>query len=292
MIGSALASLAAQNDIQVFALARRNSSKTKNIAAHPNITIMECDLDELQHLSLDQPCDAFFHLAWQSVGAQDRNNIDAQLQNVAYTLDAVRLAKRLECNVFVGAGSQAEYGRVEGTLNANTPISPENGYGIAKYTAGKMSRILCEQLSIRHTWARILSIYGPGDNATSMMMYCIYALLKGEVPQVTKCEQQWDYLHCKDAARALLAVAERGKDGRVYPIGSGKQQEMRWFIETLKDSIDPMLTVGYGQRAYNDNQVMRLCADIAQLEQDTGFRPEISFEEGIENTIAWCKEQI
>ena len=52
---------------------------------------------------------------------------------------------KLGCYKFIGAGSQAEYGRVEGKLTALTLTFPENGYGIAKLCAGQMSRILCEQ---------------------------------------------------------------------------------------------------------------------------------------------------
>ena len=56
-------------------------------------------------------------------------------------MDAVNLAHRLGCEFFIGAGSQAEYGRVEGKLNAQVPTNPENGYGMAKLCAGQMSRV-------------------------------------------------------------------------------------------------------------------------------------------------------
>lgn len=99
--------------------------------------------------------------------------MQGQLQNIQYTLDAVELASRIGCKKFVGAGSQAEYGRVEGVLSASTPVFPENGYGIAKLCAGQMSRILCEQKQIEHIWTRILSIYGPYDGENTMIMSSI-----------------------------------------------------------------------------------------------------------------------
>ena len=48
-----------------------------------------------------------------------------QEPNIQYTMDAVCLAKRLGCKLFVGAGSQAEYGRVDGKIGSNTPVNPE-----------------------------------------------------------------------------------------------------------------------------------------------------------------------
>lgn len=92
-------------------------------------------------VELDDSCDAFFHLAWTGTVGAARNDMFQQNKNVEYALEAVELAASLGCKIFVGAGSQAEYGRVEGKLCADTPVFPENGYGIAKLCAGQMTRI-------------------------------------------------------------------------------------------------------------------------------------------------------
>lgn len=86
-----------------------------------------------------------------------------QNYNVIYALDAVELAHCCGCRTFVGAGSQAEYGRFEGKLRPDTPAFPENGYGMAKLCAGEMTRIQAHKYGIKHIWARILSVYGPYD---------------------------------------------------------------------------------------------------------------------------------
>ena len=194
------------------------------------------------------------------------------------------------CSAFVGAGSQAEYGRVEGNLNSQTPAFPENGYGMAKLCAGQMTRLYCRQAGMRHVWTRILSIYGPGDGAGSMVMSAIHRLLAGETPAFTKGEQQWDYLYSGDAAKALLLLGEKGHDGGVYCLGSGKARPLADYIGMIRDAIDPRLSVALGAVPYAPGQVMYLCADIAKLKEDTGFAPEVSFEEGIKKTIMWVKE--
>ena len=58
----------------------------------------------------------------------------------------------------------------------------------------------------------------------------------------------------------------------------------------IHDAIDPRLSVALGAVPYAPGQVMYLCADIAKLKEDTGFAPEVSFEEGIKKTIMWVKE--
>ena len=83
-------------------------------------------------------------------------------------------AKTARCQVFIGAGSQAEYGRVEGVLTAQTPCFPENGYGMAKLCAGQMSRVECQTLGMAHIWTRILSVYGPHDGPATMILSLIH----------------------------------------------------------------------------------------------------------------------
>lgn len=76
-----------------------------------------------------------------------------------------------------------------------------------------------------------------------MIMGAIAALKKGEVPQFTKGEQQWDYLYSADAAKALLAAALHGRDASIYPIGSGEVHRLTEYIEKLRQwgiSVDVM----------------------------------------------------
>ena len=60
-------------------------------------------------------------------------------------------------------------------------------------------------------------------------------------------------------------------------------------MEILRDTIDEKLELGFGDVPYGDKQVMHLCADISNLTEDTGFRPEVGFEDGIRETIEWVR---
>lgn len=241
------------------------------------------------HSCGDKSYDIFFHMAWSGTTGASRNDEALQQQNAAYSLDAVRLAKKLGCHTFVFAGSQAEYGRVEGKLTADTKTCPENEYGKYKLQAGKTTRALCESLSIKHIWARILSVYGPYDSKTSMIMSAISKIRNGECAQFTKGEQQWDYLYSADAANALLLAAVKGKHGSIYPIGSGRVRALSAYIQVLKNLIDPHAQIELGAVPYAPKQVMYLCADISQLQQDTGFEPKTEFENGIREILKLCE---
>lgn len=292
-IGVALIEYCIKEEVEVYAICRKNSGRLGNIPKNPLVHIVECNLSEMNSLnSSDIPrCDVFYHFGWDATIGDGRNNMNLQLKNVQYTLDAVELAGRLGCRTFVGAGSQAEYGRFEGKLNGSVPTFPENGYGIAKLCAGQMSRIECEKRNMSHIWTRILSVYGPYDSDKTMIVTTIKKLLNGECPSLTKGEQKWDYLYSADAAKALYLLGEKGKHGKVYCIGSGTARMLIEYIKILRDKINPDAELGIGEIPYGENQVMYLCADIQELVEDTGFAPEVPFEQGIENTIEWIKKR-
>lgn len=291
MLGVALINECIKKNIEVIAFVRPNSKKKIRLPNSPLIHIIYSELNDLENLKFENcDCDVFYHFGWTGTDKQKRNDVEEQMRNIKYTLDAVRLAKRMGCHTFVGAGSQAEYGRVMGAISPNTPTNPEISYGIAKYAAGKLSSNLCNELGIKHIWTRIFSVYGPHDNDETMIMYCINQLLSAKKPYLTKCEQIWDFLYCDDAARAFYFIGEKGQDQSLYCIGSGKSRPLKEFIEIIRESIDETLPIGLGELPYSLNQVMNLSPDITNLTEDTGFYPMIDFEEGIRKTISWYKE--
>ena len=291
VVGTALIKVLVSNGVEVLVLCREKSKRNGNILKHPLVEKKYCSLEELKFLKNDtgKKYDVFYHFAWQGTIGTERNDMYLQNANVKYTLDAVEAAKSFGCHTFIGAGSQAEYGRVEGILSSSTPVFPENGYGIAKLCAGHLSRILCEQMGIQHIWARILSIYGPCDSDNSMVMSIIRDLLEKKRPSFTKGEQEWDYLYSMDAGQAMYALGQNGKSGKVYCIGSGMARPLLEYVEIIRDCINPQANLGIGEIPYADKQVMYLCADISELTIDTGFVPKYTFEEGIRETIEWYK---
>ncbi|MBO5416136.1 MAG: NAD(P)-dependent oxidoreductase [Clostridia bacterium] len=293
-VGMALIAELIKNDIEVLVLARPGSARNERLKLGEKVKVVGCDLKDLKDYKVSdgEKYDWFFHFGWIGTTGQARNDMHLQNKNVEYTLDAVNLAQRFGCSVFMGAGSQAEYGRVEGKLSDKTPTNPEMGYGIAKLCAGRMSRIMCEAVGMRHIWVRILSVYGPYDNEVSMVISTLRKMIAGETPEFTAGEQIWDYMYSEDAAKAIVALAERGHDGDIYCLGSGKPAMLKEYIIKMRDAANPACELGLGKRPYAQNQVMYLCADTEKLTADTGFVPSVSFDEGIAKTVAWVRADI
>lgn len=289
-IGMALLEVLEKNKIETLVLCRKNSSRASQIKESEYIKKADCSLSDMNSFSAEGKFDVFFHFAWDGTIGETRNDMYLQNNNVRYTLDAVNLASRLGCHTFIGAGSQAEYGRCEGVITPRTATFPEMGYGIAKLCAGQMSREEAHKLQMKHIWVRILSVYGPYDTDKTMVMSTIKKLLSGDTPVFTPAEQMWDYLYSKDAARAFLLLAQNGKDGEVYCLGSAIAKPLKDYICKIRDEVNKDAELAIGAIPYGAKQTMHLEADISKLTEHTGFVPEYTFDEGIAETVAWVKK--
>lgn len=289
--------------IKVAAVVRPGSKRAADIPSHELVTKIECGLSEIKSLpdllkrngfdTGNAACRmeglVFYHLGWDGTFGKSRDDMYMQNLNVKYSLDAVYVAHECGCEAWIGAGSQAEYGKTDKKLNAEVPAFPKTGYGIAKLCAGQMTAVVCAQLGIRHIWTRILSVYGPHDGANTMIMRTISDLISGKTAQCTEGIQQWDYLYSKDAGQALMLLGEKGVDGRVYCIGSGRTKPLREYIEIIRGEVNPSSDIDFGAVPYSPEQIFYLCADTEALRNDTGFEPVTEFAEGIRETIKYIK---
>ena len=291
-VGLALVKNLLEKGIETWAVCYPGDPRIRRLSE--GAKIVECDMREIASLSktVTDQIDAFFHLAWMGTIGPGRNDALVQTENIRCAVEAAKTAVKLGCRVFVGVGSQAEYGRIEGLVTADAPCFPNNGYGIAKLCAGQMTRLECSRLGMDHVWARILSAYGPGDGPLSVIPTIMDQLLKGKKPSLTKGEQLWDFCYSGDVAEALYRMAVSGKNGKIYPVGSGKVRPLREYFGLVRDAINPELPLGIGELLYPENQVMHLQADLTPLTEDTGFIPETSFEDGIRMTVAAYQEQM
>lgn len=293
-IGINLIQYLLKKNVEVTAIVRNRGKIASIFSNSQNLTIIECDLENIENLELPKKqYDVFYHMAWAGTRGNKRDDVELQFQNINYTICALKLANKIGCKTFIGTGSQAEYGEVEEKLSSNTPANPQTAYGIAKLCAGQISRIMANQIGMNHIWTRILSCYGPYDNEDTMIMQTISEMLKyHHSPEYTKAEQLWDYIYVEDVAKALYLVGKNGKNNSIYCIGSGEELPLHVYIEKIRDNINPDIKLKLGVKEYAKNQVMKLCADISNLKDDTGFEPEIKFDEGIKKTIKWYKEKM
>lgn len=296
--GVALIRYLLQQNIEIIALIRKHSTREKYLPDDRKLHIIYCNMDEYEHISEQLlkygEISTFFHLAWDGSRIVDkkasRDDMKLQATNILYSISAVELCHQLKCKTFLVTGSQAEFGNKDRVIDENEESIPENGYGNAKLCIEGMTRIMCHKYGIKHITARLFSVYGPYDGTNSLIYSSIKKLLQGEAPKYTKGEQRWDFLYSFDAAKALYLLSEKGRDGNMYCVASGKSDYLYNYISVLHQICNPELKPCFGELPYGTDQQMFLAAKIDKLKNETGFSPEYSFEQGIREIVRCLRE--
>lgn len=151
------------------------------------------------------------------------------------------------------------------------------GSAVVRQALARGMNVTC----IVHKDSQRLSNLPQSERVHVVISYVIRKLKAGRSPELTKCEQIWDYLYADDAGDAILSVAANGVDGKTYPLGSGQGRKLSEYIEEIRQIINPSVKVQYGVKDYYPHQPMHLVADISELTKDTGWKPKFTFIKGI-----------
>ena len=102
----------------------------------------------------------------------------------------------------------------------------------------------------------------------------------------------WDFLYVGEMVRALRLIGEKGQINKTYGIGSGVFRPLKDYILAIRDIIDSTMELGIGEVPAYSDKVFSSCVSIYDLTKDTGFTPEITFDEGIRRTIPYYKDAL
>lgn len=292
MIGASIVDACLSNSIKtIYAVVREGTVKLSHIPDDKRIKLIYCNADDYASLpnKINDKCDVFYHIAWSLTGAARNKNFDEQARNINFTLEALESAAELGCELFVGAGSQAEYGIVNADIiSPDSPNNPTQAYGIAKYAAGKLALQKAEVLGINCAWVRIFSVYGKWEKPNTLIQTTIKKLRNNEEPEFTEGIQLWDFLYSEDAGKAFYLIGEKVRKNAVYCLGSGEARKLREYIEILRDVVKPDAVLKFGAIPYS-GAILNICADISALTEDTGWTPETEFRDGIYKTIGFVE---
>ena len=284
MIGTALIKAAVQTEMEVYAIIRPDTGRKSRLIESPLVHSVYGTLENLNAIDdIPNDCDVFYHFAWAGTSKSERDDSRIHERNIKYTLDAVELAERCGCRRFIGAGSQAEYGPVDGVIDEKTRFKPVISYGVAKYASGILSRKLCEQKGMAHVWGRIFSVYGPHDNAGTMLDYAIKCWKKGETAKFSSGMQFWNYLFEDDAGQLFFDMGKEEIPSGTYFVANPESKPLRDYIEIMMKVYGSAAKAEFAEptssKAPELNVNMKKTIDIL------GYRHMIDFEKGIKTMI-------
>ena len=290
-IGKALCEELLKANYDVVAVIRKGSAKRGKLddlmCLNSSLQIIEVDLEELEtlHTEYHLEADVFFHLAWNGSSGADREDFDTQYTNITYMKKAIKTAKDCGCKKIVGAGSQAEYGVVKDVAKENETVpNPFMMYGAAKLAAYQMGSLYAKQIGIKFVWPRIYSVYGVGENQGTLVSYLVDTLKKGEIPQLSPCENMWNFMYITDCVRALRKLGESESTEGIYNVASKDTRILKEFVTEIRDIVAPNMELNFGAKQSDPKRTFWLMPDCEKLDA-IWDGAKVEFGEGIEKKI-------
>jgi nucleoside-diphosphate-sugar epimerase len=190
------------------------------------------------------------------------------------------------------AGSCAEYDWRTGGLchELETPARPHTVYGRAKLGLCRWAGEFGRARGVAVAWARLFFLYGPGEHPARVVPSVARALLADEPAPCTAGTQQRDFLHCDDAAGALIELARGGLTGPVN-VGSGEAVSVRTVVERVAECCGRPELVRFGARPMGEGEPERLVADVGRLRDELGWRPRVELSEGLRRAVEWWRAE-
>lgn len=291
-VGSAVVNELVKSGYEVYALARENHHE--QVPDHDQVHFIPFSLENISELeekiSTDE-YEAFYHFAWNGSAGSARADTDLQLKNAQWTVDCLKVAKKLGCKRFVPAGSIMEHETISATYTQENKPGLGYIYGGGKVAAHIMCMSAAVQEGIELVWPKITNAYGPGERSPRLVNSTIRKCIAGETPQFTAGTQHYDFVYIDDVARAFRLIGEKGIAFHHYLIGSGHAKALKEFLLEMQAAIAPELEFKFGDIPFTGIDLPLSAFDCTETKKDTGFKAEVSFGEGCRRTMEWWKKE-
>ncbi len=304
----------------VHAFVRATSSGALNNIGHLRHLLKVHFADLTDRASVDylvrELCEApdrpyVFHLGAQAhVGESWHRPYETVMTNTVGTLNLLQsiVDYGLELEKFDTAGTSEEYGNVHAEmrefhtfddeqsliLHERSPINPKSIYATAKVAADFLTMNYHDAFGVPGVVTRMFNNYGPRQNPRYVTGTIITQALERERIELGQLEPMRDFCFCTDGVRGHLTVAARGIPGDLYVYGQGENIAMRDWAELIlrvgrEEGYWPERELVSVESRFRPgaSEVMALRVGYEKLERETGWRPLVSWEEGVSRTIAW-----
>ena len=285
---------------------RRWRSRTENIDhIHSGLHMHECEIRDATSvrdvLERVQP-DRIFHLAAQSFVPTSWNAPEETLTtNIIGQLHIFEAVRRtgLKTRIQI-AGSSEEYGMVypnETPIKETNPLRPLSPYAVSKVAQDMLAYQYNQSYGLDVVRTRAFNHEGPRRGpvfVTSNFCKQVAEIEKGRrepVLHVGNLESKRDFTDVRDVVKAYWLCLEKGKAGEVYNIGSGRCWEIKEMLNLILGMTDKGIEVRPDPKRMRPSDVQILLADSSKFMRETGWKPEIPFEQTIRDLLNYWRER-
>jgi dTDP-glucose 4,6-dehydratase len=270
-----------------------NLLNLKTVTENPNYHFVKGDIcNAIAAEAAMRGCNVVVHFAAESHVDRSIYEPAAAIDtNVTGTFILLQVARKIGVERFVHISTDEVYGDLApGTFaDENSPLEPSSPYSASKAASDLLVRSYVRTYKFPALITRSSNNYGPHQFPEKFLPLMITNAFDDKpLPIYGDGKQQRDWLHVHDNCRGILAVLERGRLGEVYNIGSLDTQENLAMARRLLRAIGkPETLLSYVEDRPGHDR--RYALNCKKIEDELGWKPLISLDEGVRQTIHWYK---
>ena len=270
-----------------------NLANLESVARNPQYTFIKGDICDAAAVEAAMDgCQTVVHFAAESHVDRSIYEPAPVIQtNVTGTFVLLQIARKLNIKKFIHVSTDEVYGdMMPGAFaDENSPLQPSSPYSASKAGSDLIVRSYVRTFDFPAVITRASNNYGPFQFPEKFLPLMITNALDGKpLPIYGDGKQERDWLHVRDHCRGILAVLERGRIGEVYNIGGlDVLENLTLARRLLKATGKTEALLSYVKdRPGHDRRYALRCDKI---ERELGWKPSISLEDGLRQTIDWYR---
>jgi dTDP-glucose 4,6-dehydratase len=266
-----------------------------------------CDFEDMRRIFSKYRIDGVIHLAAEShVDRSITDPFSFAKTNVMGTLNLLQAAKEAWGTDYTGklfyhVSTDEVYGALQfdnPPFTEETNYDPHSPYSASKASSDHFVRAYRDTYGLPTIISNCSNNYGPYQFPEKLIPLIINNIFHNKpLPVYGKGENVRDWLYVEDHVRAIDLIFHKGKPGDTYNIGGSNEWKNIDLINLVIDITDRLLGRKEGtskklitfvaDRAGHD---LRYAIDSSKLTKELGWKPSLTFEEGIEKTVRWYLE--
>jgi len=273
-----------------------NLGNLVGVAENPRYKFVHGDIRDaaLVDRTIDEhSVDAILHLAAES-------HVDRSIEgpavfvetNIVGTLNLLRAAKAAGVQRFLQVSTDEVYGSLgpTGKFTETTPLDPHSPYSASKASADHLAAAWWHTYQFPTLITRCSNNYGPYQFPEKMLPLMINnARHDKPLPVYGDGLNVRDWLYVRDHCSALWTVLTRGKPGEVYNIGGDSERTNFEVVRTmLKLMGKPESLISFVKDRPGHDR--RYAIDATKIRTQLGWKPSLSFDDGLKRTLAWYED--
>ena len=296
-IGSHLTRELVNLDCQVSLLLRPSSQTSRLTDVLNRVNVHHADLCDYAALSAAikqiKPQKVLHLAAYVDVSRDLHIAQDIFAINVNGTINLLRALEGTEYESFVNTGTCEEYGDSEAPFREQQPANPVSPYSASKAAVTLLCSMLHKSRGYPIVTLRPFLAYGPHQNLDRLLPQAVMAALQDQEFKMTLGEQRREVNYVSDIVDGYLKAACSNRVfGEIVNIGNGIPRTVRELVLGIYEAAGSKASPQIGALPYREREVWQLYSDNSKAKQLLDWRPRVTWEEGLERTIAWYRARL